>query len=416
MAFALFAITYLFIAGSGLPFLKLDRPGGAQLGAVAMVAFGVVAPAEVFGASDDPAHRAIDFDTLVLLLGMMLLASYLTRAAFFRAAGYWAVRLARSPRMLLVALALVSALLSAFLVNDTVCLMLAPLALVMAEDAKLPATPYLLAVCMASNAGSAATFTGNPQNMLVQGASHLSYAGFAAYMALPAALSTAVVVGVLLVGFRHALPAGRFAPHPPPPPVDRPLLALCGVTLAGVIAAFFAGLPMGWSALGGAAVVMALSRKPPREMIEKVDFVLLLFFASLFVVVYGVQKEGWAERMLSLVSPLWAGAPGREAAGFAALTVVASNLFSNVPFVMLARHWVPTMHAPVMGWHVLALASTLAGNLTLVGSVANLIVFETARGRSEISFWGYFKYGLPVTVLSLSLGLAALFAEHALAG
>ena len=416
MAIAIFAVTYVFIAGSRLPFLKLDRPGGALLGAVLMVALGVVTPAEVFNHSEDPARHAIDLDTLVLLLGMMLLASYLTHAAFFRAAGYWAVRLARTPRMLLVAVAVVSALLSAFLVNDTVCLMLAPLTLVTVEEAKLPPTPYLLAVCMASNAGSAATFTGNPQNMLVQGASHLPYASFAGYMAVPAALSTAAVVGVLLFAFRGQLPRARFSPHPPPPPIDRGLLALCGATLAGVIAAFFAGLPMSWSALAGASLVMAFSAKKPREMIEKVDFVLLLFFASLFVVVYGVNKEGWAERMRGFFEPLLAGSPGHETFGFAALTVLASNLFSNVPFVMLARHWVPAMHSPVMGWHVLALASTLAGNLTLIGSVANLIVFETARGRAEISFWGYLKVGAPVTALSLLLGLGALWVEHAVMG
>jgi Na+/H+ antiporter NhaD/arsenite permease-like protein len=343
---------------------------------------------------------------------MMLLASYLTHAAFFRAAGYWAVRLAKTPRMLLVAVAVVSAALSAFLVNDTVCLMLTPLVLAVTDDAKLPPTPYLLGVCMASNAGSAATFTGNPQNMLIQGASHLPYASFAAYMVVPALLSTAAVVGVLLYAFRVQLSSVRFAPHPPAPPIDRPLLALCGLTLLGVVTAFFAGLPMSWSALGGAAVVMTFSGKKPRDMIEKVDFVLLLFFASLFVVVYGVNKEGWVDRMHALLQPLLSGSPGRETFGFAALTVVASNLFSNVPYVMLARQWVPQMQSPVMGWHVLALASTLAGNLTLIGSVANLIVFETARDRVRITFWQYLKVGAPVTALSLGLGLGALLLEH----
>ena len=173
---------------------------------------------------------------------------------------------------------------------------------------------------------------------------------------------------------------------------------------------------MSWSALGGAAVVMTFSGKKPREMIEKVDFVLLLFFASLFVVVYGVNKEGWADRMHEALQPLLHGSPGQETFGFATLTLVASNLFSNVPYVMLARHWVPQMQSPVMGWHVLALASTLAGNLTLIGSVANLIVFETARGRATISFWGYLKVGAPVTAISLLLGLGALLVEHALLG
>jgi Na+/H+ antiporter NhaD/arsenite permease-like protein len=375
---------------------------------------GAVTPAEVFNHSEDPARHAVDMDTLVLLAGMMLLAAYLSQAAFFRTVGFHAVRLARTPRLLLVAVAGVSALLSAFLVNDTVCLMLTPLVLAVVEDARLPPVPYLMAVAMGSNSGSVATFTGNPQNMLIQGASELSYASFAAYMALPAVLSTAVVVAALLVLYRRELPRRRFEPHPPPPPVDRPLMALCLSVLAGVVAAFFAGLPMSWSALSGAAVVMAFSRRPPREALERVDFVLLLFFASLFVIVYGVHKAGWAERIRELFGPLMSGSPLRQTLGFAALTLVASNLFSNVPFVMLARTWVPALQEPVLGWHVLALGSTLAGNLTLVGSVANLIVFETARGRVQVSFLGYLRVGLPVTLLSFVLGLAVLLAEHAL--
>ncbi len=415
MALAIFLFTYVFIAGIRLPFPRLDRPGGALVGAVLMVVAGVVTPHEVFNYSDDPERHAVDMDTLVLLLGMMLLADYLARASFFRAAGAFALQKAHTPRLLLVAVAATSAFLSAFLVNDTVCLMLTPLVLVVVEEARLPPIPYLLAVCMASNSGSVATFTGNPQNMLIQGASRLPYAQFAAYMALPAVVSTAVVIAGLLFVFRRELSHERFTTHPTATEVDRPLLGLTLVTLVGVVGAFFAGLPMSWSALTGAAVVMTLARRvEPRQALERVDWVLLLFFASLFVVVYGVNKAGWAEDIHQLFAPVMSGPPWRETLGFAGLTLVASNLFSNVPFVMLARPWVPTLQDPVLGWHVLALGSTLAGNLTLVGSVANLIVFEAARDKVSLSFMGYLRVGLPITVVSFVLGLAVLLAEHAL--
>ncbi|MCP3103934.1 anion transporter [Myxococcus sp. K15C18031901] len=414
LALAIFVFTYIFIAGARLPFLKLDRPGGALLGAVLMVVCGVVTPAEVFNHSEDPARHAIDADTIVLLLGMMLLAAYLSQAAFFRTAGAWAVRRARTPQVLLVAVTFISGALSAFLVNDTVCLMLTPLVLATVEEAKLPPVPYLLAVCMGSNSGSVATFTGNPQNMLIQGASGLPYSTFAAYMALPAILSTAIVAGALLFLFRYDLPVFRFEPRPPPPPVDRGLLALTMVVLAGVVGAFFLGLPMSWSALAGAACVMALSRREPREALDRVDWVLLLFFSSLFVVVYGVNKHGWAEEIRLLFAPMMQGPAWKETLGFAGLTLVASNLFSNVPFVMLARSWVPTLQNVELGWHVLALGSTLAGNLTLVGSVANLIVFEAARGKVNMTFMNYLRVGLPVTLISFVAGLAVLLAEHAL--
>src|SRR5688500_11856565 len=167
MAFAIFAVTYVFIAGVRVPWIKLDRTGGAMVGAILMVVTGAVLPSEVMGHSEDPSQRAIDGDTIVLLLGMMMLGSYLSEAAFFRTAAFHAVRVARTPRTLLVAVSVVSAVMSAFLVNDTVCLMLTPLVLAVVAESKLPPLPYLLALCMSSNAGSAATFTGNPQNMLL---------------------------------------------------------------------------------------------------------------------------------------------------------------------------------------------------------------------------------------------------------
>ncbi|MFB1482677.1 SLC13 family permease [Corallococcus sp. RDP092CA] len=414
MALAIFLFTYVFIAGVRLPFIKLDRPGGALLGATLMVVAGVVTPAEVFGHSTERGRQAIDMDTLVLLLGMMLLAVYLAQANFFRAAGARALKVAHTPRLLLAAVTFVSAFLSAFLVNDTVCLFLTPLVLAVVEDARLPPAPYLLAVCMGSNSGSVATFTGNPQNMLIQGASGLGYARFAAYMALPALLSTAIVAVSLLYLFRRDLPAARFDTHPPPLEVNRRLLTLGLGGLLGVVVAFFAGLPMSWSALAGGVLVMTLSGHDSREALERVDWVLLLFFASLFVVVHGVNKAGWAEEIRHLFSPLMAGPPWRETLGFAGLTLVASNLFSNVPFVMLARAWVPAMQEPELAWHVLALGSTLAGNLTLVGSVANLIVFEAARGRVRMGFMDYLRVGVPVTLISFAVGLGVLLAEHAL--
>lgn len=373
-----------------------------------MVLFGVVAPKSV------PA--AIDFDTLVLLLGMMLLAAYLTRAGFFRNSAYWVIKAARTPRLLLVYLAVVSAGLSAVLVNDTVCLMLTPLVLELVESAELPPTPYLLTLCMASNAGSCATFTGNPQNMLIGNLAGQSYATFTAWLALPAIVATAVVVITIGVMFDKQLPRRTFVPSASVPPVDRRLLFLCLMALFGVTACFFAGLSMAWSALVGAALVVAFSGKPPREQLLQVDWVLLLFFAALFVVVYGVSAEGWPERMREALAPVTHGSPARELLGFSALTVVGSNLFSNVPWVMLARQWVPSMTHPAQAWQVLALASTLAGNLTLIGSVANLIVFEGARGKADISFWAYLRVGVPVTVVSLALALLTLWGEYALIG
>jgi Na+/H+ antiporter NhaD/arsenite permease-like protein len=226
-------------------------------------------------------------------------------------------------------------------------------------------------------------------------------------MLLPALVSTLCIAAVLLFTFRGQLKRVVLTTKGPPPPVNRRLLVVCIVVMGCIVAAFFLGYSMAWSALVGAAALMVLMREPPREIMERIDYVLLVFFASLFVVVYGVNKEGWADAMRTAAGPLF-----QNAWGFSAVTLVASNVFSNVPFVMLARHWVPTLPDAQLMWMVLALASTLAGNLTLVGSVANLIVFEGARGKTDVGFWGYLKVGAPATALSLVLGLGALLLEH----
>jgi len=406
VALLIFVLSYIFIAGFRLPGLKLGRAGGAFIGAGAMVVAGVIAPREV--------GQVVDVDTIVLLLGMMVIAAYMTQASLFRAAAWYTLRATKTPRALLAALVFVAGGLSAFLVNDTICLMLTPLVLALVESAELPPTPYLLGLAMASNAGSVATFTGNPQNMLIGVSSGMQYRVYVAYMALPALASLAVVVAVLLVMFRHQLPRRAIHVTGEAPRVDRALLTKCALVGAGVVVAFFAGLSMAWSAFAGAAVLMVLARRDPREALEEVDYVLLVFFACLFVIVAGVHREGWAEHLRTAFAPLTTGSALKESAGFAFLTTVGSNLFSNVPWVMLSRSWVPGMSDPTMGWQVLALASTLAGNLTLVGSVANLIVVESARGKAHVGFWEYLKVGVPVTLLSLALGLGVLVLEHAL--
>lgn len=404
MALAVFLLTYVFLAGFKIPGVVLDRTSAALIGAAAMVCLGIVPATEL--------ARAIDFDTLVLLLGMMLLSTYLTRAGFFKASAYYVLRHSHTPRGLLLALVLISGLLSAFLVNDTVCLMLTPLVLMLTQHAELPPTPYLLGLCMASNAGSSATFTGNPQNMIIGVASHIPYASFLAAMALPAVLSLGAVLCVLLFVFRKELPHKPIHPEGEPPPVDRRLLTWCCMAMAGILVAFFAGLPLSWSALVGALTVVVLARVPPEEQFAKIDFNLLLFFACLFVVVHGVNQEGWAERMREVFAPLMVGGVVQESFGFSVLTVAASNVFSNVPFVMLARSWIPEMVDAQLGWQVLALASTLAGNLTLIGSVANLIVFEGAKDTVHVSFWEYARVGIPATILSLVVGLGTLVLER----
>jgi Na+/H+ antiporter NhaD/arsenite permease-like protein len=404
-ALIIFVATYLFLAGAELPFLKLDRPGGAVAGAVAMVALGVLTPAQVY-------TEAISWDTLVLLLGMMVITSVMARAGIFRWIAWVALRRAHGPRALLAVLVLVAGTLSALLVNDTVCLMCTPLVIALVEAAALPALPYLLGLAFSSNAGSVATLTGNPQNMLIGTLSGISYAQFSKALLLPALLSLAAVLAVLLVAFRRELSWKRLSVDVPAPPLDRKLALLCSAGLAFVLAGFLLGYSLAWTAMTGAALLLALSRQPPKEMFAQVDGTLLLFFAGLFVVTHGVAQAGIAERIHSALAPALGSDATQQTVRFGVFTVVACQIVSNVPFVLLAAQWVRKLADPHLGWLSLALVSTLAGNLTPVASVANLIVLELAGDKGKIPFLRFLWLGALCTFVPLALGVACLLVER----
>jgi Na+/H+ antiporter NhaD/arsenite permease-like protein len=215
--------------------------------------------------------------------------------------------------------------------------------------------------------------------------------------------------------FRRELPA-RLAREAAlePPALDRRLLALSlGATLLA-LAGFLAGYPLAWTALFAAALLMALGGRAPREALHRVDWPLLVFFAGLFIVVAGVAKSGAADRMHDAFAPLLGGSAERQAVGFGLFSVVASQVVSNVPFVILAGEWIPRLADPELCWLATALSATLAGNLTIVGSVANLIVLELAGDHGRVGFWRFLRYGAVVTALTLAAGLAILLAERRL--
>ena len=406
-ALAIFALTYLAVAAGRVPLLSLDRPAAALLGAVLMVALRVLTPAEASG--------AVNGDTLGLLLGTMVLTAYLAEAGFFRWASFHVLRSVSGPRTLLWALVFTAGVLSAFLVNDTVCLMMTPLVIRLVDDAELPVRPYLLALAFGSNAGSVATLTGNPQNMIVGTLSGISYARFAAALALPALASLAVVAALLHALFRRELPRRRLAVLTADAPAVDPRLLPKALGATGfALAGFALGFPLSWTALLAAALLMSIAGRAPREALQKVDWPLLVFFAGLFVVVAGLARSGAAERMHEAIAPwLGDGAP-RQAAVFSAFAVAASQLVSNVPFVILAGEWIPRLEDPHLLWLATALSATLAGNLTVIGSVANVIVLELAGSRARIGFWAFFRIGAAVTAATLVAGLGLLLAERAL--
>lgn len=394
-ALLIFLCTYAVVALGRLPGLRLDRAGAALIGASLMVGSGAL--------SLEEAYRAIDLNTIVLLVGMMILVANLRLAGFFALAARWVAERARHPLSLLAGVTLVSGALSAFLVNDTVCLMLTPLVAELALGLRRNAVPYLLALAMASNIGSTATITGNPQNILIGSYSGIPYAQFAGALAPVAALGLLVLVVLVVLLFpREFLVRARFEVPAAPVRVHRVLLIKAVVAAVGMIAAFFAGVPPAEVAIIGGALLLLTRRLKPERVYREIDWALLLLFAGLFVVVRGTEQALLTPDVLR-----WAEHVALDEPAVLALTAAAlSNIVSNVPTVLVLKPFVAALAHPGRAWLVLAMASTLAGNLTIVGSIANLIVVERARRhRVEIDFWTYLRLGVPVTAITIGIGV-----------
>jgi Na+/H+ antiporter NhaD/arsenite permease-like protein len=397
-AAVVFALTYVVLGFGSLPALRIDRTGAALIGATAMIALGVLTPRE--------AVAAIDFHTLALLFGMMIVVAHLRLSGFFHAVAARALRWAHAPRHLLVLTLWLSGAVSALFVNDTACVLLTPLVLETALALRRDPLPFLLALAMGANLGSVATIVGNPQNMLVASFSGISYAGFAVALAPVAILGLAVAGPLLVALHRRALdePVETAGPQAAPAAVDRALLRKSVVVSALLLVALLAGATPSLAALVAAALLLITRRIDPEAVYAGVDWSLLTMFAGLFVVVGGIERAGLAGRWLALVPEGARLSPGV----FAAVTVALSNLVSNVPAVLVLRGWPSHLPDARLGWLLLAMAGTLAGNLTLVGSVANLIVVEQARGRCRVGFWRYARAGVPVTLVTLAIGMAWL--------
>jgi len=390
----IFSATYLVLALGRLPGFRVDRTGAAIIGASLMIAFNVLTVGE--------ASAAIDFDTIILLFGMMIVVANLRVSGFFAVISAWVVEHAHRPLVLLSAIVFVSGIFSAFFVNDTMCLVLTPLVLDVTRGLRRNPVPYLLAVAMAANAGSVATITGNPQNMMIGSFSNIGYRAFAGAMApvaFAALLGTIVVIAVIYRNeFRSSQPV---TPAHRRIRVNRALLYKAVAAAIGMILLFFAGWPVPKVALVAGALLLITRRVKPERIYREIDWSLLVLFVGLFIVVAGLEKTPVSQELLNLARRLHL----EHTTMLSAASAVLSNLVSNVPAVLVFKPIIPKLADPNRAWLTLAMSSTLAGNLTLLGSVANLIVVQRARRDVEITFWEYAKAGAPLTIITIALGV-----------
>ncbi len=397
-ALVILVLTYVGVAAGRIPGLRLDRAGIAFLGGAAMIALGPLSLEEAF--------RAIDFNTIALLLGMMIVVAHLKVSGAFRALGALAINHAHAPFVLLVTVTLLSGLLSAFLVNDAICLVMAPIVLQVVRALDRNPLPYLVAVATASNCGSVATITGNPQNMVIGALSRIPYSAFVAALAPVAAFGLVAVVVVVRLVYAHEFAfKGELEPHLYRGRMHARQVVKASFVCVALAVAFFAGAPPAKAAILGGAFLLLTRAIKPRRIYRELDGPLLILFAGMFVVVAGAEKALLTPDRIAMAKTLGLDAVWR----LSLFTAVLSNIVSNVPAVLALRPFVPTLPDPQRAWLVVAMSSTLAGNFTLLGSVANLIVAEQARAEgAPISFWAYFKVGLPLTVITLAAGTAWL--------
>ncbi|WP_053006292.1 anion transporter [Desulfosporosinus acididurans] len=386
-------ISMLVFALGKSPVFRVDRAGIAIIGAALTVGTGVM--------SFDRAVQAVDYRTIVLLFSMMIITSYLNMSGFFQLAGNQFLNRLHSKSQLMLMVILITGILSAFFINDIICLILTPIVIMITRQAKLNPTPYLLGVATASNIGSAATLIGNPQNILIGSLSHINFAWYMA-LAIPLTLLGLGLIYVMISWMYKVELSGQLPEVRPMIGVVHGYLVKKGLVVVFLIlVGFLMGFDPALVASLGAAYLLITRRIKPNKIYSGIDFNLLVIFIGLFVIIGGVEHSGLLMLLINTpwmksIQSLWV---------FSILTVILSNIISNVPAVMLLKYLVP-LHMGHIWWASLAVFSTFAGNLTLTGSIANLIVVELAKKEKvEINFVTYLKIGLPLTVIMASVAL-----------
>lgn len=395
-----FAVTYVLVAGRRLRWLPIDRPSGALVGAVLAVALGALSAAD--------AGAAVDKSTLTLLFAVMGMGAFLSIDGFLERAVPRLVLVARTRHRLLGAIVWGSGLVSAFVTNDAVCVLAAPLVVELIARWKLPRLPFLLALATGANTGSVATLVGNPQNMLCASLGELDFATFLVHMGPVAVLGLAANHAILAWIYRADLDGDLVVEREVEGSLFTWRTNLTLAVIAGTVVVYSAGGSLAFTALGGFVLLLLLHRVPAEEVWQRIDWSILLFFGGLFIAVEALARSGVVASVFEAVPLVEPSLGHLSYARAAAFFMIGSNVVTNVPFILLVRPEMARMPDAVLAWELLAMASTFAGNLTLLGSVANVIVSEKSQKVGGLGFVEYLRAGIPVAVVTTALGTAWL--------
>lgn len=385
------SVTLIGVAIGRYPVLRMNRATIVLVGSALLIFINAI--------SFDQALSSIDLNTITLLFCMMIINVNLRICGFFDLITQKVIRIARTPSQLLILVIFSSGILSALFLNDTIVLVYTPLVLEITSLLGLNPIPYLIATACAANVGSAATIIGNPQNMLIGISSGISFLDFTLNLA-PVALGALLFVWLVVsIVYRKQINNKKFFVEPEIKiKLYFPLFYKSMIAALIMIILLLLDYPIPLSALVASSILLVTRRLKPERVFREIDWSLLVFFSGLFVVTASIDTSKIGGHLFSLILPLLQS----DLATFSIISAVVSNIVSNVPAVLLFKPVVPLMQNANTLWLLLAVSTTFAGNLTLLGSVANLIVAESAKSRGvKLSFKEYLKAGIPVTVLTL---------------
>lgn len=396
---AIIILTLVGVAAGEYPWLRMNRATITLVGATLLVATKTI--------TLEQAYHLIDMNTIALLLGVMILNVNLKFSGFFALVSSWVIKITKTPKQLLALVITSSGLLSSIFLNDTIVLTFTPILLNLIVSLKRNPIPYLIGLGVAANIGSAATIIGNPQNVIIGVSSGISFLRFSAYLIVPTLIGLAIAWGLIVLFYPSEFSYSKLTVPTQEIKVRlfKPLLYKSLIAVIVLLIALVIGISPPLAALGSASILLITRRLKPERVFGEIDWSLLVFFASLFVITETIEITGLGREVFDYIQPyaskgIWL---------LASATIILSNIVSNVPAVMLLRQLIPHLPNPEQAWITVALSSTFAGNLTLLGSVANLIVAEIARRHNvELSFIEFLKIGLPLTLLSSIIGIVWL--------
>lgn len=389
------SLSLLGIAIGSFPKFRMNRATISLVGASLLIVINNMGLAK--------AVSFIDIDTIILIFSMMIININLRLAGFFNIITNRIIAFSKTPKQLLIILTFSSGVLSAFFLNDTIVIMFTPMIIEIVLRLKRNPIPYLIALATSANIGSAATIVGNPQNMIIGVQSGISFSSFLIYMFPISMICLLIVILLISIIYNKEFQQTKFEETlNEQPKIYKPLFIKSTIVLSLMLIAFLIGFPVAITSLIAASALLITRRIKPERVFLEVDFSLLIFFSSLFIISH--QTNFLLNSSMNISELVFL--TNNKIIDLAILSTVLSNLISNVPAVLMISPIIKEIIDPEKLWLTLALSSTFAGNLTLLGSVANLIVVEMARKRGvNITFIEYLKSGIIITLLSLIVGI-----------